>query len=252
MNILSAEQIREWDRYTIQHEPVLSIDLMERAARACVNWIVVRKLEPAVFRIFCGKGNNGGDGLAIGRLLLQKGYKVSFYILEFGKPGSEDFQGNLQRLHHLPAPDIHFIQEKIHFPSIHPNDLIIDALFGSGFNKPLRSLAADLIIHLNTSDAPIIAIDLPSGLFMEQSSKENAVVSAKYTLTFQCYKTALLLQENAPYVGDVQVLDIGLHPAYLDGISATDTFLDEKMVRRLFRSRQRFSHKGNFGHALLA
>ncbi|RYZ57945.1 MAG: hypothetical protein EOO14_10330 [Chitinophagaceae bacterium] len=99
MEILTAEQVREWDRFTIKHEPIASIDLMERAARSCTNWIVQQKRKPKSIRIFCGKGNNGGDGLAIGRMLLLEGYAVSFYILEFGKPGSDDFHVNLQRLH---------------------------------------------------------------------------------------------------------------------------------------------------------
>ena len=132
VQILSAQQTREWDQYTIQHEPVSSIDLMERAARQCVEWIKNKPWQDRKFLIFCGKGNNGGDGLAIARMLLQQGVSTIVYILEFGKAGSEDFQTNLQRLHELPQADIHFIQSKENFPAIEQRQIVIDALYGSG------------------------------------------------------------------------------------------------------------------------
>lgn len=145
MQILSAEQIRAWDQFTILQEPISSIDLMERAARQCMEWIRSRDWQDRPFRIFCGKGNNGGDGLALGRMLLKAGYTVSIYILEFGKLGSQDFQINLQRLHELPAADLHFLQAETNFPVLEKTDVIVDALFGSGLNKPLEGLAAQLV-----------------------------------------------------------------------------------------------------------
>ncbi|RYY00170.1 MAG: NAD(P)H-hydrate epimerase, partial [Gammaproteobacteria bacterium] len=251
VQIFSAEQIRAWDQYTIEHEPVSSIDLMERASAKCVQWIVERSWRDKPFYIFCGKGNNGGDGLAIGRMLMEKGYEVSFFILEFGKPGSNDFQANLQQLHNVFFADLHFIQSEEQFPSIAKNAIIIDTLFGSGLNKPLEGLAAALVHHLNESAAPIVSIDLPSGLFIDQSSVENTVVNASFTLTFQCYKLGLLVQENAPFIGEVQVLDIGLHPAFLDQPLRMPQLLDEVMIRMIHKPRKRFSHKGTFGHALI-
>lgn len=215
MYILNAQQIRAWDAYTIQNEPVASIDLMERAASKCVEWIEKQKWQKKSIKIFCGKGNNGGDGLAIARLLYELDYAVSVYILEFGKAGSEDFQINLQRLHELSFTEIHFIQSKQNFPLINTDEVLIDALFGSGLNKALGGLSAELVDHVNHSKALIISIDLPSGIFIDQSSKGNQVVEADYTLTFQCYKLGLFMQENAPFFGEVHVLDIGLHPEYL-------------------------------------
>lgn len=224
---------------------------MERAAGTCTQWILYQKWQPQTIRIFCGKGNNGGDGLAIGRMLLQEGYRVAFYILEFGKPGSDDFQVNLQRLHQMGTTTIHFLQDVNTFPPISRNDLLIDALYGSGLNKPLEGLAAALVQHINHSGAPIVSIDLPSGLYMDKSAKGNPVITATYTLTFECYKTALLVQENAAFVGKVQVLSIGLHPEFLENLTAPTRFLDEKMIRQLYKPRNRFAHKGSFGHALL-
>ena len=252
MEILSAAQLRAWDNYTIKHEPVASIDLMERAAVKCVDWILKKDWQDNHFRVFSGKGNNGGDGLAIGRMLLNSGFNVTFYILEFGKPGSNDFQANLQRLHEIANTDIHFLQSKAIFPSIQKDDIVVDALFGSGLNKSLTGLAEELVLHINASEATVVSIDMPSGLFIEQSSLGNAVIKANYTLTFQSYKQGLLVQENADFIGDVTLLDIHLHPAYLQQVSFADQLLDEKEIRKIFRPRKQFSHKGTFGHALIA
>ncbi len=197
MYLLNAQQIKAWDEYTIQHEPVSSIDLMERAATECVKWIEQRQWQKRSFKIFSGKGNNGGDGLAIARLLFELNYPVTVYILESGRPGSEDFRTNLQRLDETGLKELHFIQSKENFPLINTNDVLIDALFGSGLNKPLQALSAELAEHINHSKALVVSIDLPSGLFIDKSSKGNVVVEADHTLTFQCYKLALLMQENA-------------------------------------------------------
>lgn len=251
MQILNAQQIRAWDAYTIQHEPVSSIDLMERAASKCVDWIEKKQWQKKNFRIFCGKGNNGGDGLAIARLLFQLDYNVSVYILEFGKAGSQDFQTNLQRLHELSLTEIHFVQTKENFPSINSGEIVIDALFGSGLNKPLEGLTAELVDHINQSNALVVSIDMPSGLFIDQSSKGNKVVEADYTLTFQCYKLGLLVQENAPFIGIVIVLDIGLLPNFLSDQNIEHVFIGDVLARQIFKPRNAFAHKGSFGHALL-
>ena len=92
MRILTSSQVREWDQFTIDHEPILSIDLMERAASACTDWILQHYPSQKSFVVFCGKGNNGGDGLAIARMLTGHGIEVSVYILEFGHLGTDDFQ----------------------------------------------------------------------------------------------------------------------------------------------------------------
>lgn len=251
MFILSSKEIREWDNYTILHEPIASIDLMERAATKCFEWIKSHQLKQSSFKIFCGKGNNGGDGLAIARLLHQHKYNVSVYILESGKKGSEDFEINLQRLKELSFSEIHFLQTKEDFPIINSNDIVIDALFGSGLNKPLQNLAAELVEHINQAKATVISIDLPSGLFIDESSKNNVVVKANHTLTFQCYKLGLLVQENASFIGEVHVLDIDLVPKFLQTEKFNQRFVTETFAKEIFKPRNDFAHKGNFGHALL-
>jgi ADP-dependent NAD(P)H-hydrate dehydratase / NAD(P)H-hydrate epimerase len=251
VQILNAQQIKAWDAYTIEHEPIASIDLMERASLNCMGWIEKKQWQKKTFKIFCGKGNNGGDGLAIARLLCELDYNISVFILEFGKPGSDDFQTNLQRLHELDFTEIHFLQSKENFPLINTDDILIDALFGSGLNKPLEALAADLVDHINRATATVVSIDLPSGLFIDRSSKENKVVEADYTLTFQCYKLALLLQENASFIGEVHVLDINLHPDFLRDQNFDCVFIERNFIKQIYKTRNEFAHKGNFGHALL-
>ena len=251
MYILTAAQFKEWDQFTISHEPVTSIDLMERAARQCAEWIQRQSWQEKSFSIFCGKGNNGGDGLAIARMLLQQGYKVSVYILEFGHPGSTDFQANLTRLHEMPLVNLSFIQSESHFPLLSSGGVIIDALFGYGLNKPLEGITAQLVDHINRSGALVVSIDLPSGMFADRSSAGNMMVQADFTLSFESYKTALLVQENALFTGEVVILPIGLHPDFLEKKDLNVQLLTAAFARQVYRPRNRFAHKGNFGHALL-
>jgi ADP-dependent NAD(P)H-hydrate dehydratase / NAD(P)H-hydrate epimerase len=252
VKILSAADIRAWDQYTIQHEPVASIDLMERAAHECVSWILKHYPAAPSFAVFCGKGNNGGDGLAIARMLRGRNYPVSVYILEFGHKGTDDFQINLAKLQQLASPGIHFIQSENNFHTIPREQVVIDALYGSGLNRALEDVTAKLVEHINHSGAEIISIDIPSGLFTDRSSKGNMAVRANHTLSFQCFKPAFLVAENAPYIGEVHILDIGLHTGFLKTLSPSYELVDESIIQSIYRPRNRFSHKGNFGHALLA
>jgi NAD(P)H-hydrate epimerase len=251
VKIFSAEQIRAWDASTIKHEPIVSIDLMERAAGKCADWLLLNIPDKYHFKIFCGKGNNGGDGLVIARLLHQNKKMVDVYVLEFGKPGTDDFQTNLQRLHELPVP-IHFIQSTEMFPAINSNDIIIDALFGTGLNKPLDGLSSSLVQYINSSFKQTVSIDVPSGLFTDKSSKGNTVVRATNTLTFQAYKKAFLIQENAEYIGVINVLDIGLDEKFLKKTVPPEHLLDKEIIVQIFQPRKPFAHKGTYGHALIA
>ncbi len=250
MEIFSAEQIRAWDQYTIQHEPVSSVDLMERAAGACFSWLEANGYLGRSFSIFCGKGNNGGDGLAIARLLDARDCRVVVYILEFGHKGTDDFQTNLARLHGTGV-EVIYIQGVENIPAIPASDVIVDALLGSGLSRGLDGVTAELVNRLNATGNEILSIDIPTGLFVDQSSKDNIVVRAAHTLSFQCYKTAFLLPENEATVGEVHILPIGLHPDYLKQVSGEYELLDPPIIRAIFKPRKNFAHKGNFGHSLL-
>ncbi|HXO77682.1 MAG TPA: NAD(P)H-hydrate dehydratase, partial [Puia sp.] len=250
MEIFSAEQIRAWDAYTISHEPISSIDLMERAASSCLSWLEKNNYLGRSFSIYCSKGNNGGDGLALARMLSAQDCPVTVNILEFGHIGTEDFQVNLARLHPTPV-EVRFIQGTEHFYPVEPGEVLIDALFGSGLNRKLEGVAEELVRHLNASGNEIIAIDIPSGMFVSGTSRGNTMIRSTCTLSFQCYKPAFLMPENEPFVGEVHILDIGLDPEYLRQVTGEADLLDEAIIGAIFKPRKNFAHKGNFGHALL-
>jgi ADP-dependent NAD(P)H-hydrate dehydratase / NAD(P)H-hydrate epimerase len=251
MKILNAEQIRQWDQFTIENEPVASIDLMERAAIQCVNWLEQNVSVVSGFMIFCGKGNNGGDGLAMARLMTLREMKVNVYILEFGHKGTEDFQENLARLHQYPLVDIHYIQSGSNFPAFPPGSIIIDALFGSGLNRKTEQVTAALIDHINKADIPIVSIDIPSGMFTDSSSRGNIIIKATHTLSFQSPKLAFLVPGNAEFTGELHILPIGLHPAFPPTTDSNKELIGWPRVRSIYRPRNSFAHKGTFGHALL-
>ncbi len=250
MKILNARQIHEWDEYTINNEPISSNELMERAAGKCVHWIEENNLADNSFVIFCGKGNNGGDGLVIARMLSKKQCPVSVYILEFGHLGTEDFQINLERLHNYPEVEIKFIQSEEHFPTINADEIIVDALFGSGLNRPLEGVTAKLVEHINKSGCKTISIDVPSGLPIDHSAK-GTIIKANDTLSFQVFKLAFLMQENFPFIGNVHILDIGLHPGFYKSVETDHEIIDEDIISSIYKPRNEFAHKGNFGHALI-
>jgi NAD(P)H-hydrate epimerase len=251
MKIFNAREIREWDQYTIRHEPVSSIDLMERASGQCVHWLEENNLLNHSFKIFCAKGNNGGDGLAMARMLSQKARDVAVFILEFGHLGTEDFQVNLERLHQCAGVEIKFIQTEQQFPSFENKDIVIDALFGSGLNRPLEGVTAKLVEHINNSGCKIIAIDTPSGLPIDHIIDGEKIIKADHTLSFQVIKLSFLLPGNAGFIGEVHVLDIGLHPGYYNSAETNYELVDKKIISAIYKARIPVAHKGNFGHALL-
>ncbi len=240
--------MQAWDQYTILNEPISSLDLMERAAQKCADWIRSHFSAERNILVFCGNGNNGGDGLAIARMLVENGYSITVYTIGNAK-GSEDYTTNYQRFFSV-SKNISAVSSEKDFHLISSNDIVIDALFGTGINKPLEGLYAELVTHINICEPTIISIDLPSGLVPDGPSG-NTVINATHTLTFQAYKKALLVQDNAPYTGKVHVLDIGLHPGYLQDHRQEQFLTDHQLVRHIYKPRNRFSHKGNFGHALL-
>ena len=251
MKLLLPQQIHEWDAYTIAHEPIASINLMERAAKRCTDFIIEQNFHQQQILIFCGKGNNGGDGLAIARQLAGAGLSCIVYILEFDSKGTNDFQTNLQRLQQTNVP-VHYIKSAEFLPEINSKEhIVVDALFGSGLNRPLQDLSAALVDHINKATALTIAIDVPSGMFIDRTSKNNPVIKANYTLTFQSLKLCFIVAENAAHFGEVQVLDIGLLESFIDTVNAY-TLIDKTLVASFLKPRTLFAHKGTYGHAMIA
>ncbi len=254
MNVFTTGQIRDIDNYTIKHEPVASIDLMERAAAACVNWLINTFIRDTQFIIFAGPGNNGGDGWAIARLLAEKGYvHIRFFLLNISASLSADSEVNRKRLIQQNIVPITLINSTDDFPEISEKDVVIDALFGSGLSRPLNGIAAALVKHINAAHCKIVSVDIPSGLMGEDNSENDpeAIIRANYTLSFQFPKIAFFFAENENYTGKWILLNIGLHPEAIEKMKTPYYYLEENDIRKLIKPRKIFSHKGNYGHALL-
>ena len=252
IKILSAKQIKEADQFTIQHNPINSIDLMERAAEACANYFSENVPAGISFAIFCGSGNNGGDGFAIARLLYNLGKNVEVFFVETGSNRSENNQENFERLPATLKEKVIELNSTEKFPKLTPDFLIVDALLGTGINRKSEGIILQLIQHLNKQVCNRIAIDIPSGLFADQQTEDlNAVVHCNQTLTFQFPKHSFFYPEYAIAVGEFNVLDIGIHTDFIKSEPTKFALIEEQDIKAMLPSRSQFAHKGNFGHALL-
>ena len=250
MIILSAAQTRELDQATIDEQHLPAAALMERAATAFAHWFCGRLSPEAAGEVLvlCGPGNNGGDGLAIARLLHQGNYAVRVALLPAGKY-SADWQ---HARRHLPAavPVAEITEGPL--PEISPTTVVLDALFGTGLARPLAGLPAMLVAHLAQAGARVIAVDIPSGLFADAPQPAgSAVVRARHTVSFGLPKLAFLLPQNADFVGEWHIEDIGLSARFIAGAASYWHYTDAGAVARALPARPKFSHKGTFGHALL-
>lgn len=247
IKILSPAQIRELDQYTIDHEPIASIDLMERACQAFTDWFVARFKPEKLIGIICGTGNNGGDGLGIGRKLTELGYSVKMWVVK-GNSESENYTINLRRLSpHIKVSEISGPPTSELFEGC---AILLDAILGSGLSRPASGLIADVISAINNSPAIRIAVDIPSGLPAD-SSTSGPAVQAHHTVSFQLPKLAFLLPQNQDDVGEWHVVDIGLSKDFLKTLTCQHFLVTPKSIKKILQPRPKFSHKGNFGHALL-
>jgi NAD(P)H-hydrate epimerase len=252
MKILGTQQTRDADAYTIAHEPIASNALMERAARACHDWIVQRFAPPHTFYIFCGRGNNGGDGLALARMLEQSGHYTQVFLLDAARPLSADALINLDRYRAAWASQLHLLDSGADLPILPPDAILVDALYGTGLNKPIEGVADALVQYINRSPNTVVSIDIPSGLQGDAPTNlQSAIIKARYTLTFQQYKLAMLLPQTGTYCGETFVLDIGLHPDFINQCPSFNYMTDPAVLRKMYKVRSPFSHKGTYGHAAI-
>jgi hydroxyethylthiazole kinase-like uncharacterized protein yjeF len=252
MKILTSNQMYQADQATIKNKPISSIDLMEYAAIRCVDWLVkyLNSNDQPIY-IFCGIGNNGGDGLVIARKLIQANFKVQTYILKFSDKKCNDFKTNYKRLTDIDYCPIELI-ETSKFPIIENNAIIIDAIFGIGLSRSPSGFVKKSIQTINGSDSIVIAIDVPSGLFAEKTVIDSeSVIRANYTLTFQNPKLAFYLPENKCYFGIWTLLNISLDKSFIDTLETVYTSISIHQVKTLYRPREKYSHKGTFGHSLI-
>lgn len=243
----------ELDQYTIQHEPISSIDLMERAATALAREIQRRFSVAVPIMAFAGPGNNGGDTLAVARLLSQAGYQVSCYLFNINGRLSEDCMHNKQRLQAETSVRFFEVTSQFEAPQLTADHVVIDGLFGTGLSKPLNGGFASLVKFLNASPATIVSVDIPSGLMCEDNAYNVRahIVRAHLTLTFQLPKLSLILADTQGFVGELKVLPIGLHPEGIAGIDTPYAIMEPEQLRALLKPRDPFGHKGTFGKALL-
>ena len=252
IRIPNIEQIKSCEAHTIANKPISSIELMEVAAKACVKQIKPKIRPDAVIAVFCGMGNNGGDGLAITRLLCEENYNCVPYIIKHREEYSEEclHQVNLLKERNIA---INYIEEEQEVPSCLQHTVIIDAIFGIGLNQTIDDpLLRTVVKSINMSEALVFAIDMPTGLLDGHIVvKNDAVVEANYTISFQFPKISFFLAENHRYVGEWISVNIELDYKYLNKIKNGNFLVRANDIKLFYRPRTKFAHKGNFGHGLM-
>ncbi len=225
---------------------------MERAARGLARELASQYSENTSFVIYCGKGNNGGDGLALARLLCRRGCRVEAVIINHSKNASEDFKQNLDRLKET-AVKVSHLSTIDSWNGPQNSAVVIDGILGSGLDRPLQGLILEVVEKLNSLPNPKVAIDIPTGLFADDNTDNSLqqVLKTDYTLTFQFPKLAMMHKDTAPFCGSVKVIDIGLHPDFLHSAESNYHFVTRQEIKEIFKPRQKFTYKGTYGHALL-
>ena len=251
MKIFPVKAVAEIDAYTIENEPILSINLMERAARKLFD-IIKERYGGRWFLVLAGPGNNGGDALSLSRMLTLNGFSVHTVMLK-SEGLSDDAQTNRDRLRHLQQGVVYELDKGDALPDIDDSCVVIDGLFGSGLNRPLEGKVLELVQTVNSWKAEVVAIDIPSGLMGEcnAGNKPDGVIKATHTYTFQFPKLSFMFPESEAYVGNWEIVPIGLHPDKIKAIPSSWFLTEANKVKGLIKPRSRFMHKGHFGHVLL-
>jgi len=252
MKLFNAKQLYAADKFTIEKQQISSNELMERAAVQIFNWLHLRMNGAQVkIHLFCGIGNNGGDGIALARHLQEHGYNIEVNVVNYSEKRSKDFLINLDRLKDRKIwPN--FLESDCEFPGIGKDDIIVDAIFGIGLNRNPDAWVKKLFEHLNASGAFILSIDIPSGVFVDVAVKDpQAVVQANHVLSIQSPKLVFFLPETGIYSNQWEVLDIGLDSDFLADTATEYEIIGKNEVLPLYKSRDKFSHKGTYGHSLI-
>ena len=246
MKIFDTINIREADKITISNQNITSYQLMERAALEVFLWI--KKHFPdkeTTFHVFCGQGNNGGDGLVVARLLHTDGYPTKVDIVnEAGKP-TPDFETALAEfsqlgVEHNQSEDYQYEKGKL---------IYIDALFGIGFNREMPDSVKLVVERINRCDGQVISIDVPSGLYMDKPT--DFAVKSDMLLTFMFPKLAFYLPGNSDYIRHIEIMDIGLDRQFIANLVSDYYLVNKHHALTLYRPVKPHAHKGTQGHALI-
>ncbi len=253
MKIFSAAQMRLADQATLKTQELTSLDLMERAATEIFNLIHERlQGAPIPIHVFCGLGKNGGDGLVISRLLVEHGYHVHTYIVNFSDNRSKEFLINYDRLKSMSKEWPTQLKSEEDFPVITPEDMVIDAIFGIGLNRSLLPWVTALLKHINAARCFTLAVDVPSGLYAHKAPDDpEGVIYADVAISFQLPKLVFFLPETAKYIQELEIITIGLDPDAIQNIPGEADLVGKAEVLPLYKPRQKFSHKGDYGHCML-
>lgn len=254
MKIFTSKQIHEWDACTIKQEDITSLDLMERSAQAITEAIIKRWNKNVPIIVFAGPGNNGGDALAVARLLAEARYDVVAYLFNIRNHLSDDCYTNKMLLKESKyLKQFVEVTEEFDPPELTEETLVVDGLFGSGLNKPLSGGFASLVKYINASESKVVSIDLPSGLMAEDNTYNIAanIIRADVTLTLHVKKLCMYLADCQQYLGDLDVLDIGLSEEWEAQTASPLTIVEHENVVSLMKPRSPFAHKGSMGHALI-
>lgn len=247
MKILNVTQLKECDQYTIKNQPIFSINLMEKSGKISSDWLLKNTESSQSFVIFCGNGNNGGDGLVIARLLSNAHRKVKVYINKDRKL-AKDTEINFQR---LPNTLLVFDYQDFHKDHITTHDIIVDAIFGIGLNKRLNGFWANIVNDVNELKNKRIAIDIPSGISPDVVSDDNNIFKADDTLSFQFYKKSFLHPETGVFCGKIHILNTDLSQDYISNVETYQRVISLALIKSIYKIKTPFSHKGHFGKAIL-
>ncbi len=253
MKLFSTREVKEIDQMTIKDQKIKSIDLMERAAIACSEEIMARWDSRTTIVIFAGPGNNGGDSLAIARILHNSGYRIAVYLFNPKNQLSHDCRINKERLSEFDDIEFYEITQGFEPPLLTEDVLVVDGIFGSGLNAPCEGGFASVIQYINSGDSPVVSIDIPSGLFGEDNSNNipRNIIRANLTLTFEFPKLSMLFAENEKFTGEVVIMEINLSQTAKSEILSNYYLTERSDIKKLIRKRNKFAHKGVFGKAFL-
>ncbi len=253
MKVFSTEQLYEANKVTEAKQEVSFNDLMERAGTQIFNWFHQRlQGAPVPVHVFCGIGNNGGDGLVVARLLVENGYNVKTYIVNYSDKRSKDFLINYDRIKNVTKDWPLLMTCEDDFPAMTPDDIVIDGMFGIGINRSPEGWVKKLIQYINAQPCFKLAIDMPSGMFADAPTEDlETVIQANHTLTFQAPKLAFFLPATGKFTGYFDVLDIGIDREFLATNPGIATVISKPNAQRMYKQRAKFSHKGSFGHTLI-
>lgn len=251
MKVLLRDEIVKADAWTIKNEPIASIDLMEKASLAFTQkFTAIFHPNNHTIKIFCGTGNNGGDGLAIARLLMAEAYKTETYIVRLGSASSPDFNVNFKRLKDFSGSKVEDVNAE-NLPEISENEIVIDAIFGSGLSRPVEGIAAKVISHINGSGARVVSVDIPSGMYCDSIAEGSNIIKALNTISLELPKLSFFFPENAEFTGKWEVVPIGLSKSFIEKSETPYHYTLYDEIFPVFNPRKKFAHKGHFGHVLI-